>query len=132
MPIKIEYKKDNLGVVTHAEGVVILNDVIESSRRLFSHKNFKNLRYWLMLRDDCNDFSFGLSGMRDIFRLHDEAVKLNPELKVALVPCSESQYVRDILYESHMSLIGGFKTSVFGGVKSAEEWINRSIQHNDL
>ena len=132
MPIDIEYSRDHTGVVTHAIGVVTLDDVIESSQRLFSNANFKNLRYWLVLRDDCIEYSVSIPAMKKIFGLHGEAVTLNPDLKVALVPCSASQYIRDILYESHMNLVGGFNTGVFGGRKSAEFWIEQSICSDEL
>ena len=132
MPIDIEYKKDNIGVITHAVGVVTLDDVIESSKCLFSYENFKNLRYWIVLRENCSAYIVSLSDMKEVFSIHGEAAKLNPDLNVALVPNSESQFIRDQLYESHMYLIRGFNTRVFGGRESAEHWIGKAVVCNGL
>ena len=126
MPIELEYTIDNIGVISHAIGRVTKDDILESGKSVFGHKNFKNLRYWIIDREKCTDYDVTLSSMSEIIKLDQEAAKINPNLIVAIVSLTDLEHIRSILYEIGMR-DGGFKTNVFRDRNSAEDWVQEEI-----
>lgn len=126
MPIEIEYTADGIGVISHAVGKVTGQDIIESSQSIYSQDNFEQLRYWIIERSQCTDYSVSLSSGHEITTLDKSAAGRNPHLKVAIISHTDLEHIRSIIYRAEM-LNGGFETSVFRSKNEAEYWLQDRV-----
>ena len=126
MPIEIEYTSDGIGVISHAIGEVTDADVIESSNSIYADDNFSQLRYWIINRDRCTEYSVSLRAGSTISNMDKKAAKRNSDLCVAIISKTELEHIRSILYKADM-LQGGFKTEVFRYNSEADKWLQKHI-----
>lgn len=129
MPIEIEYTTDGIGVISHAIDKVTGQDILDSSKAIYSNENFEQLRYWVIERSKCTDYSVSLSSGHEITTLDKAASTRNPNLKVAIISHTDLEHIRSIIYRAEM-LNGGFETSVFRSSTDADSWLRDRIGVN--
>jgi len=126
MPINNEYTPDGIGVISHAIGKVTGKDIIDSSSSIYAKDNFGQLRYWIIERSQCTDYSVSLNSGHEICALDKAATRLNPNLKVAIISHTDLEHIRSIIYRAEM-INGGFRTAVFRSSSEAETWLRKQV-----
>ncbi len=127
MPIKIKYTDDGLGVKIIAYDIATGVEIIEANNRINTGNNFASLKYKIADRTDCNEYQVSSADVKIIAEQERDAVKLNPELFVAMIAPSDLHFGMSRMYQSLMADLG-FECEIFKDRKSADTWIENKLE----
>jgi hypothetical protein len=94
---------------------------------VYASENFVNLRYWIVDRARCTEYTVTPEDVVRIASMDNRAAKRNPNLLIALISHSDLQYGISRMYEAHIDE-NGFKAMSFRDRPSAEQWIRRELR----
>ena len=121
MPFDIEYTDDG-GVEFRATESLTGDEVLKTISDFFERPDFPSLKYWLIDRSSCLDYSLTPEDVQRIAALHAKGVEKNPELILALVSGNDHQFGMSRMFEA-TTRDDAFETEVFRSRDDALQWI---------
>ena len=126
MPIRIEYTKNNLGVVLYHEGVVTGEELYDSISKVYQDSRYPTLKYWIGDRTDCTEFLPDYNWQQRILGLNRQESPRNPGMLLALVSPKALTFGMSRMFQI-ISEGDLFKTEVFRDRESAEKWVKEEL-----
>jgi len=128
MPVRIEYTKDQIGVVLYHEGVVSGEELINSISNVYNDERYLRLKYWIGDRTGCTKFLPDTNCFKTIAELNKKESLRNPEMLLALIAPRDFEFGMSRMFEvfAEESL---FRTKVFRDRDTAEKWIRQSLEN---
>lgn len=126
MPVRVEYSKDQKGVILYHEGVVTGEELFAAISQVYQDDRYLNLKYWIGDRTNCTQFLPGHEWQNKIVGLNRRESARNPGLLLALVSPKDLAFGMSRMFQV-LSEGDLFKTEVFRDRDSAEKWIKEEL-----
>jgi len=126
MPVRVEYTKDEMGVVLYHEGVVTGEELYISISSVFQDSRYPRMKYWIGDRSDCTQFLPDYEWQKKIVGLNSKESSRNPGMLLALVSPKDLTFGMSRMFQT-ISEGDLFKTEVFRDRDSAEKWIKEEL-----
>lgn len=122
MTIDINFTKEPQGVIFTVAKNVTGKEIYDAHKTAIADSNFKNQKYWLVDRTECEQFKVTPDELIEISKIDNTAAKINPRLLMAIIASTDVQYGMSRLYSAYIDE-NGFKTCIFKKRAEADSWI---------
>jgi len=124
MPLRVKDEFGRVGAVIEASGDVTSVEILETNNQFYARDDFETLRYQLWHFPAAIAPKATTDDMRSIALQGVQAVRRNPECRVAVVVESPALHALARLYELY-SLVWskGLRVGVFKNVPDARRWL---------
>lgn len=124
MPLTVNYELGQVGTVIEASGDVTAAEILATNNQFYARDDFETLRYQIWHFPAAIAPKATTDDMRSIALQGVQAVRRNPECRVALVVETPALHALARLYELYsMVWSKGMKVGVFGNIPDARHWL---------
>lgn len=113
----------NKCVTVRLKGVITSQEIMEVNLELINHPDFSSLIYQLWIFHDVEEFLMSGIEVEEIASQDMDTVRINPDLKLAIVTDSSVVFGFGRMYEAFMSQTT-WETMIFYKLDEAKKWLN--------
>lgn len=126
MPIKINFIDNGVGIEFISSGIVTGKEIIEANKKVYTRENLSKLKYKIVDRTTCSNYSVTTEEIKIIANQDNEAAKINPNVLIALISTTPLQYGMSRMWEAYTDDIG-FQVGIFIDRDSADNWLRTKL-----
>jgi hypothetical protein len=126
MPIELQYRDDETGVVFVCSGVVNGADFIEANEEIYAPERLERLRYQLIDFSATERIEISSEQIREYAAMDVRAAARNPSLVVAVAGPTPITFGLSRMWQALVDE-SGIRSGVFHTVAEAESWLGEVL-----